>query len=350
MPASSKPAAPPRPRHRWAAVAGLLVLSPVSAEYLIGYGDSTGRPLELLVGLLILAPLYGTVAVLIREITRRTGRGWPTILLLSAAFGVIQACLIDQTLFDNEVAADGPDWATQARVTLIPGLGVDAASLLNYVGGHVIWSFAAPIAVVESCAPRIADRRWLGPVGVGVMVLLWALSAVLVHSDTAADSTAGPAQLIGAAGVAAALIAAAFTVRPVRVRPPARNRSSVEIQSSVETPSWWLVGGVTGVVWCASQLLPATWVGVAVNVVAMVVLGSLLLRWSRRRGWGRRHVLAAAGSALVVRAGLSFLVEPLGEHVDLTVKYMVNAAMLGGVTAVLLMAAHRLRRGERSAC
>ncbi|GAA2662442.1 hypothetical protein [Streptomyces vastus] len=93
------------------------------------------RPLELLAGLLILAPLYGTVAVLIREITRRTGRGWPTILLLSAAFGVIQAGLIDQSLFDNEVDADDPDWATQALVTLIPGLGVDAASLLNYVGG-----------------------------------------------------------------------------------------------------------------------------------------------------------------------------------------------------------------------
>ncbi|UQA90741.1 hypothetical protein [Streptomyces halobius] len=338
MPVISAPAALPRSRYRWAAVAGLLVLSPISAEYLIGYGESTGRPLELLAGLLILAPLYGTVAVLIREITRRTGGGWPMILLLSAAFGVIQAGLIDQSLFDHQVDADGPDWATQALVTLIPGLGVDAASLLNYVGGHVIWSFAAPIAVVESCAPRIANRRWLGPVGIGVMVLLWALSAVLVHNDTAADSTAGPAQLIGAAVVAIALIAAAFTLRPART------------QSQAKAPSWWLVGGVTGIAWCASQLLPATWAGVAVNVVAMVVLGWLLLRWSRRQGWGRRHVLAAAGSALVVRAGLSFLVEPLGGNVDGMVKYAVNAAMLGGVAALLLMAAHRLRRQEPSAC
>ncbi|WP_048585691.1 hypothetical protein [Streptomyces viridochromogenes] len=269
MPALSTPAALPRFRHRWAAVAGLLVLSPISAEYLIGYGESTGRPLELLAGLLILAPLYGTVAVLIREFTRRTGRGWPTILLLSAAFGVIQAGLIDQSLFDNEVDADGPDWATQALVTLIPGLGVDAANLLNYVGGHVIWSFTAPIAVVESCAPRIANRPWLGPVGVGVMVLLWALSAALIYNDTAADSPASPAQLIGAAAVAIALIAAAFTVRPARTQSPAK------------APSWWLVGGVTGAAWCASQLLPTTWAGVTVNVVAMLVLGWQLLRWSR---------------------------------------------------------------------
>ncbi|MEV1242718.1 hypothetical protein ACIBO2_23660 [Nonomuraea sp. NPDC050022] len=215
-------------------MAGLLVLSPISAEYLIGYGDSTDRPLELLAGLLILAPLYGTVAVLAREITRRTGRGWPTILLLSAAFGVIQAGLIDQTLFDNEFDADDPGWATQALVTLIPGLGADAASLLNYVGGHVILSFAAPIAVVESCAPRIADRRWLSTVGVGVMVLLWALGATLIFNDTGADSTASPAQLIGAAVAAIALIAAAFAIRPARTRSPAK------------APSWWLVGGVTG--------------------------------------------------------------------------------------------------------
>ncbi|GAA2662448.1 hypothetical protein [Streptomyces vastus] len=202
----------------------------------------------------------------------------------------------------------------------------------------MIWSFAAPIAVVESCAPRIANRRWLGPVGVGVMVLLWALSAVLIFNDTAADSTAGPAQLSGAGLVAVALIVAAFTVRPARDR------------SSAEVPSWWLVGGVTGVAWCANQLLPTTWVGVTVNVVAMVVLGWLLLRWSRRQGWGRRHVLAAAGSAVVVRAGLSFLVEPLGGNVDGAVKCAVNTAMLGGVAALLLMAAHRLRRGEPSAC
>ncbi|MFE9651048.1 hypothetical protein ACFYO0_44565 [Streptomyces sp. NPDC006365] len=61
MPVTSAPAALPRFRHRWAAVAGLLVPSPISAEYLIGYGESTGRPLELLAGLLILTALYGTV-------------------------------------------------------------------------------------------------------------------------------------------------------------------------------------------------------------------------------------------------------------------------------------------------
>lgn len=77
-----------------APVVGLLVVSPIAAEDLSGY--QVFNPLVLLGYLGIFTPLYGTVAVLIREITRRTGRGWLTILLLGAAFGLIQAGLIDR--------------------------------------------------------------------------------------------------------------------------------------------------------------------------------------------------------------------------------------------------------------
>ncbi|MGI5189786.1 hypothetical protein ACQEVI_16730 [Promicromonospora sp. CA-289599] len=327
----------PRFWQRWAAVLGLLALSPISAEYLVGYLDATGRPLDLLTGLVILGPLYGSVAVLIREVARRTGRGWPTILLLATAAGVIQAGLIDQSLFFRDFAADDPDWATQAPVTVIPGLGIDAASLLGYVGGHVIWSFAAPIAVIESCAPRIANRRWLGKPGIVAITVLWVLAAALLYSDTAADSTATAAQLVGAALVAAALIAAAFNVGRKQVPSPGK------------VPSWWFVGVLTAVVLYANQLLPATWLGVTANVAAAFALGWLLLRWSRREGWGRRQVLAVAGAALVVRASISFLVEPLGD-VDLTTKYAVNAVLLVGVATLLLVAALRLRRAEANAC
>lgn len=335
---SSPPTDRPPFLRRWAAIAGLLVLSPICAEYLIGYTDSTGKPLELLAGLAILAPLYGTVALLIREITRRAGRGWLTILLLSTAFGVIQAGLIDQSLFFSNVDPGDPGWANEERVTPIPGLGVDVGILLNYVGGHVIWSFAAPIAVVESCATRIANRRWLGPAGLIVTVLLWLLAATVIFGDAAADSTASAWQLVGGAVVAVALIAAAFVVPPPK---PA--------QSPAKAPSWWLVGGATAAVLFANQLLPTNWLGATLNIAALVALGWLLLRWSRRQGWARPHMLAAAGSALVVRAALSFLVEPLG-NVDTAMKLMVNTVTFIGVIALLFVAARRVRQQEPSPC
>jgi hypothetical protein len=72
--------------------------------------------------------------VLIREITRRTGRGWPTILLLGAAFGLVQAGLIDQSLFnpgylDNDDPTWAQAWREERQATLIPGLGISASHL-----------------------------------------------------------------------------------------------------------------------------------------------------------------------------------------------------------------------------
>ena len=78
----------------------VLLLAPVTAEYLIGYDDITGNAVALVFGVFFFAPLYGAPAVLIREVTRRRGLGWPTILLLAAAFGLIEAGLVDQSLFD----------------------------------------------------------------------------------------------------------------------------------------------------------------------------------------------------------------------------------------------------------
>src|SRR5262245_5618112 len=72
----------------------LFFFAPVSAEYLIGYDDIIGDAAALIFGLLILGPLYGAPAVLIRETSRRAGRGWPSMLLLALAFGLVQAGLI----------------------------------------------------------------------------------------------------------------------------------------------------------------------------------------------------------------------------------------------------------------
>jgi hypothetical protein len=71
-------------RRLWLVV-GLLVLSPLIAEFLLG-----NQPITQVGGLVLLAPVYGWAAVLIREVTRRTSRGRPTIFLLGAAYGLFQ--------------------------------------------------------------------------------------------------------------------------------------------------------------------------------------------------------------------------------------------------------------------
>jgi len=78
---------------RVAPVPGLLFLAPWVGEYLLG-----NIPLGALIAVPFLVPIYGGGALLIREATRRTGRGWPTILILGIAYGLIEAGLVDQSL------------------------------------------------------------------------------------------------------------------------------------------------------------------------------------------------------------------------------------------------------------
>ncbi|WP_199742278.1 hypothetical protein [Streptomyces triticirhizae] len=260
--ASARTTRTPMPplRRRIGPILGLLLLSPICAEYLIGYLEVMGDPVELLGGLLILAPLYGTAAVMIREVIRGTGRGWLSILLLSAAFGVIQAGLVDQSLFN-------PDY--------------------------------------------------------GLAVL------VIFHEHTR-DFMASPAQLGAAAAVAVALATAAFLVP--RRRAPRR---------AGWVPAPWLAGGVAMALMTVHHLLPPSRPGTVLDLLTLVLLGGLVVRWSRRAGWGRGHVLAVGGAALVANAALSFMVEPLGE-VSYTAKYAANAVLMLGVLALLLWARRRL--------
>src|ERR1051326_3441571 len=66
----------------WSALS-LFFLAPLVGEFLLGNTPITSLP-----SVLLLAPMYGGGALLIREIARRTGRGWPTMVLLAAAYGL----------------------------------------------------------------------------------------------------------------------------------------------------------------------------------------------------------------------------------------------------------------------
>src|SRR3569833_3434098 len=80
-----------RKRGIWPAL-GLFITAPLVAEFLLG-----NLPIKLLAALIILTPLYGDGAFLIRELARRTGRGWPSILLLGMAYAIVEEANTTQT-------------------------------------------------------------------------------------------------------------------------------------------------------------------------------------------------------------------------------------------------------------
>ena len=276
------------------AALALFVLAPWAAE--CSWGGFTAVDFVFVV--LFLAPMYGGAALLIRETARRTGGGWPMIVLLAAAYGVLQVSFVDQALFNVDFLDDTQfaSNAVGARRTWVPGLEFSAAQLLSYVGNHVVLTVCAPIAIVETfVSPERRHRPWLRWPGLVVTAILFVLGCWIVFADTSKGFLASPLQRVVALCVVVALVAAAL----LRLRLPFRS------SSRAPRPLWIVLVVVAARL--TDDQVPGWW-GVALMVAAMAVAGGLILWWSRRPDWGQGHVLAAASTSLVLAALLAWVV------------------------------------------
>lgn len=314
---------------RGAQVLALLVLAPVCAEYLAAYDSSTGDPVALLVGLVVFVPLYGCPALLIREVGRRAGLGWPGLVLLATAFGLLQAGAVDESLFSPDYRAIG-GWTEEYRATLVAPLGISAAYALNFVGGHVVFSICAPIALVEAARPASATRPWLGRAGLALVVLgyLAASALVLVDSRSTEGRQASTVQLAVTAGLVVLLVAAAYGWRRRRPRSAAA-RPAVGVRR---------VFGVALLLAVVHALAPSSWLGVLLGVLALGAAAVVLAHASRADGWGVAQVAAAAAAPLLVRAVLAFTYDPLIGEVAPAAKLGHNAVMLALVLTATALA------------
>jgi hypothetical protein len=129
----------PGPIARVAPALVLVVLAPLVGEFLLA--DFTIRNLALLLALL---PLYGGGALLVREVTRRSGRGWPTMLLLALAYALVEEVFLTQSLFN-------PDYAHKRLLDYgyLPALGTSLNWTFFVLSIHVVWSVATPILIAE---------------------------------------------------------------------------------------------------------------------------------------------------------------------------------------------------------
>ncbi|CAI9399190.1 hypothetical protein [Nocardioides sp. T2.26MG-1] len=313
---------------------GLFLVAPVCAEYLWGYDDSTGHPATLLGNLIVFSPLYGAPALLIREAARRLGLGWPGLLLLAAAFGVVEAGVVDQSMWSTDYR-DIPYWTDMAAPTYLAPIGLSVYLAVSFVGGHVILSIGSPVVLVETLTGRRRHLPWLGPVALVVVALLYAAACGLVAKDAydTGEATATWGQLAGSSAVAAGLVVAAVTLG---------RRPGLIVPGPVPRPA--LVAGAAGLAMLGWVAIPPTRLGTA--AVVLLALGAIgtVQALSRRGDWGRRHELALASGALVAAGAFAFLTTPIGDVSDAE-KYGHNVALL---TLVVLLCAAASRRAGRA--
>jgi len=303
---------------------GLFVLAPFVAEFLLG-NITLAEPL---LGL-VLAPLYGCGALLVRELGRRSGGGWPMMALLAAAYALIEEGPVDQLLWNDSYA--GHDLLHGD--SYLPALGMSVELTQTILALHTVWSICVPIAIVESFVPDRQAKPWLGRVGLAVTAVIYVSGAGLVFLGNYAEEhfLASPAQLAGAGAAISALVVIAFGIRSRRL-PCAQGNA----------PSPWLVGTaaltLTSAYWGPAVLVTAGWyewigVGVWFTVVALGVM--LVSRWSRQQGWNQRHRLALAAGATVTYAWAAFPVPPEGGG-SLAIDLVSNAVF--GVVAITVLA------------
>lgn len=336
----------PAGRRAWLPALFLFFFAPVSAEYLIGYDDIIDDPAVLVFGLLIFGPLYGAPAVLIREATRRMGRGWPTILTLGLAFGLVEAGLIDQSLFNPDYR-DIPYWGDLREPTLIPAAGVSLAMVVGFLSGHMLGSIAAPIALSEALFPRRARQPWLGPVGLVSMAVLWIAAAAFVLGDTLSTESHRPS--ISQLGVTSLLVVGLVVVAFTRPRVGMRQALDLSV------PAPLVVAVVTALLLGVRPLLDslvsrraaAGWAATLFGIGLILVWGALVGRWSSRTRWTDTHVLAAAAAAMLTVAAMAFSVEPLGNPSPVP-RYAVNSVLFALVLVLVGLAHVRQRQQPRS--
>ncbi|MEV6986374.1 hypothetical protein AB0M95_34665 [Sphaerisporangium sp. NPDC051017] len=323
---------------RLAPAAGLFLLAPLIGEFVLG-----NVPLSGIIVLPFYALLYGTGALLVREVARRTGGGWPSIVLLAAAYAVIEEGPVDQLLWNDSYA--GHDYLHTA--SYIPALGTSVAAVQTILSLHTIWSICVPIAIADAFVPRRDTVPWLGRAGLAVVAAVFVLDAALVFWATYEEERflASPAQFAGAGVVIAGLVAAALRLRRLRLG-----------RVAGEAPPAWAAGAaalaVTSLWWGPAVLVADDryeWAGVAVWG-ALVVAGALVVsRWSRRRSWGARHRFALAAGAALTYVWAAFPNVPeVGAGTP--AEQLAGDVVFGAVTVVILLAAWlRVRAHDRDA-
>ncbi len=326
-------------RRHLAATFALALLSPFLAEFLLGDQYlSADRSVGTQVGMfLVLGLWYGAGAVLIREVARRAGRGWPTILLLGLVFGLIEEGLLTQSLFNPHYL--GLDLLSYGH---LDALGIGLPWTIFVLTLHVVWSIATPIALVEGIWP--GRDPWFGRVGLGVVSGLAVLGAlaILTVSWFSSGFVAAPAQLITSAVLAVVAAVVAFRLPRVGiVRPPRAVLPSAAValvlasafqvtehQGPDLVPAWATVGVLLVLLAAAiavsvvfrldvlglatGAVLTYAWVGLANSlsaglagvieqtVIVLVALAVTALAVTRRRrhasDTGERSPISASGS------------------------------------------------------
>lgn len=232
--------------------------------------------------------------------------------MLAAAFGLFQAGIVDNSIFNlnyggyDEIRAMGAP-------TYVPALGISVFNLLTFVGNHVVFSICAPMAITEGLFASVAERRWLNWFGISLLTLLYAAASWLVHVDVFETNHFLPSAYQIAcciALVALCCIAACILRKP--------NRTMATIPSA----PWMAFIGLTSIGLCeliswsmqaaGFEAFIVSWPGTLLYAFVLLATTLWLHAISKSESFNQVHILYLASSVLAWTAITSILNAPMG--------------------------------------
>ena len=255
-------------------VLALLLLAPTIPELLTGstpVSELVYAPLQFAIGFAGIVGLYGTGALLIREFAIYFRKGWATILLLGAAYGIAEEGFAVHTFFEP---------AGRSPVGLLGAyghaFGVNWLWALGLTAFHAVYSIALPILLTQLWFPEVKNERWLdrGAVALvaGVYGFVVALFSVVVGYGPS------PALLVLFLAVEALLLYLAYRVPAdlLRLRDGPRRIGpyALAVDGAVFFLSWVLVLALAG----TAGRVPAPIAGVAMVGLSFVAIAVVLSR------------------------------------------------------------------------
>jgi len=263
----------------------LLLLSPITGELL----SASSPPIAFFTpfSLFMLIGLYGCGALLVREYARRWGRGWVSIVLLGAAYGIIEEGLTAKSFFD-------PTWMDLGILGLY-GRWLD----VNWVWSqgltiyHAIVSITVPIILIQLTFPASSGTRWLGRKAF-FAAHAWFIAVVVLGFALITNFYPNVVQVIG-------IIMAVFIVAyAAKNRPPMMGRLTA---STVGTKRFYVLSLLMMVTffplifWVGPYVVPYPLILFLIGIVACALYGKVYSRWGSKY-MSESQLLGIAGGVL----------------------------------------------------
>jgi len=307
----------------------LFLLAPAVGELLSG----SSPPAEYFTpfGFTIMTALYGGGAVLCRELKVRWRKGMGSLLLLGAAYGVLEEGLMVASFFN-------PAWPDLGALGVFGRwLGVNWVWAVELTLYHAIVSITVPVMLVELAYPDRRGTPWLGSGWLRAVALIFGADIVggLILFSVITDYKPTEAQIIFSA-----LLAAGFALLARRLPADWARRGSRPMKRPLFYGALTTLGAVaSGAVFWVLPSIQNPLLHPAIVATLGALLDVLLIRRLADYDWRKStdlHRFTVASGSLSLFVAFAFLQELDRTRTDnragmslVGLSFLVGLALLG---------------------